>query len=358
MAVEKELTQIREALERADADLVDALDARAEAIKALRAIRERESETYFTTASAAEVVQRALERAKHFPREPLERTIREVIGACANMLAPVRVSIPGPAGGFADIAARQHFGSSAELDVRDGIGVVFEDVERKRSSYGVVPFENSSEGTITETIDALIRGEPRICAEVTVVCSYDIVSRTGNPGDVEKVYGTSVAIAECAATVAREFPKASVLDVKSAAVAMDLAREDHGASAIVAGWSEHDGKELRRVKARIEDKDSVETRFVIIGHERPGRTSQDRTILALAVRDEPGSLYSALRPFSKRGINLTRIESRPARGTSWQYFFIIELDGHVTDRGVLTAVEEVRAASRHLKVLGSHPRPP
>src|SRR5690606_24165956 len=96
---------------------------------------------------------------------------------------------------------------------------------------------------------------------------------------------------------------------------------------------------------------------VVIGQERPTRTGQDRTMLALAVGDAPGSLYRALQPFADRGINLTRIESRPARGTSWRYLFIVELDGHMTDRSVLTAVEEVRAASRHVKLLGSYPRP-
>jgi chorismate mutase/prephenate dehydratase len=140
-------------------------------------------------------------------------------------------------------------------------------------------------------------------------------------------------------------------------VGADLAREDHGAGAIVAGWSDDDPRGLRRVKERIEDRAGVDTRFVVVGHERPAKTGKDRTILGLAVGDDPGSLYHALQPFADRGINLTRIESRPARGTSWRYLFILELDGHVTDRSVLTAVDEIRGASRHLKILGSYPRP-
>jgi chorismate mutase/prephenate dehydratase len=96
---------------------------------------------------------------------------------------------------------------------------------------------------------------------------------------------------------------------------------------------------------------------VVIGQERPAKTGHDRTVLALAVGDAPGSLHRALQPFADRGINLTRIESRPARGTSWRYLFIVELDGHMTDRSVLTAIEDVRAASRHVKLLGSYPRP-
>lgn len=357
MADDKELARIREALEAADAGLVEALEARAKAIEALLELRQREPDTYFALPSAAEVVEKALARAERFPKEPLERALREVLGASASMLAPTHVAIPGPQGGFAEVAARHHFGSSARIEVLAGVPRVFEEVERKRVSFGVVPFETSTDGALTATIDALSSSDTRICAEITIPCTYDLVSRTGNAGDVENVYGTSDALLACAGSLARELPKAKTLDVRSAAVAKDLAAEDHGAAAVVAGWTEHDPGPLRRVRARVEDQDGVETRFVVIGHEKPRRTGKDRTILGLAVRDEPGSLYHALQPFADRGINLTRIESRPVRGRSWRYLFIVELDGHVTDRAVLTAVEDVRAASRYLRVLGSFPRP-
>jgi len=357
MADEKELAAIHEALAKADADLVAALDARAEAIERLKALEAREPETYFALPSTAEVVARAVERAQRFPKDGLESALREVLGASLKMLAPLRVAVPAPVGGFAHVAARRHFGSTTDLAVASTIGTVFEEVERKRVAYGVVPFETSSEGAITETIDALADGEARICGELTIPCNYDLISSTGNAGDVENIYGTAEALAICANTLKEEFPKATTLDVKSVAVALDFVREDHGAAAIVAGWSPHDDDELRCVRSRIEDRHDVETRFVVIGHERPRRTGRDRTLLALAVRDDPGSLHAALLPFADRGINLTRIESRPARGRSWRYIFIVELDGHMTDRPVLTAVEEVRAASRHLKVLGSFPRP-
>jgi len=357
MADEKELAAIHEALAKADADFVAALDARAEAIERLRALEERAPDIYFALPSAAEVLARAMDRVQRFPKDGLERALREVLGASVKMLAPIQVAVPAPIGGFAHVAARQHFGSTTDFAVAATIGAVFDEVERKRVAYGVVPFETSSEGAITETIDALSDGEARICAELTIPCNYDLVSSTGNAGDIDNIYGTAEALAACAGTLGEELPKVTTLDVRSAAVALDFVREDHGAAAIVAGWSAQHDDELRCVRSRIEDRHDVETRFVVIGHERPRRTGHDRTLLALAVRDDPGSLHAALSPFADRGINLTRIESRPARGRSWRYIFIVELDGHMTDRPVLTAVEEVRAASRHVKVLGSFPRP-
>lgn len=357
MADEKELAKIRAKLDAADEQLVDALEARAQAVKSYVALREEHPDTYFALPSAADVVQRALDRAKSFPPERLEQTIREVLGACAEMVAPVMVSLVGPEGGFAHLAARRHFGSGAKIEAKESIAEVFEDVERKRTSYGVVPFETSSDGAVAETVDELNQGEARICAEVTVPCNYDLVSKTGNATDVEKIYATATAAAACEHTLKRDYPRAAILDVRSGLIAAELAREDHGAGAIVAGSSQEDPFGLRRVKERIEDRTGVETRYVIIGHERPPRTGKDRTILGLAVGEDPGSLYHALQPFAERGINLTRIESRPVRGTSWRYLFILELDGHVTDRSVLTAVDEVRSVSRHLKIFGSYPRP-
>ena len=130
-----------------------------------------------------------------------------------------------------------------------------------------------------------------------------------------------------------------------------------GAAAVVAGWTEQAPRGLRRVRARVEDRTGVETRYVVVGHDRPKRTGDDRTVIALAVAEEPGALYHALKPFADRGINLSRIESRLARGTSWKFIFILELEGHASDRPVVTAVDEVQRASRYLKVLGSFPRP-
>lgn len=354
---QSEFAKIRAALEQADEQLVRALDARAEAVKAFVALRERAPDTYYSLPTAAEVIQRALESARSFPRDALELALREVLGACARIIAPVRVAVVGPEGGFAHVAARRHFGASAEVSTYDSIAAVFDEVERKRASYGVVPLESSTDGSVADTLDALATSEARICAELTLPCNYDLVSSTGNAGDVEKIYGTNAAIAACEAGLRREFPRATILDVRSGLVAAQLAAEDHGAAAIVAAFREEDFPGLRRVRERVEDRAGVETRFIVIGHDRPPKTGHDRTVLALAVGDAPGSLHRALQPFADRGINLTRIESRPARGANWRYLFVLELDGHMTDRSVLTAVEDVRATSRHVKLLGSYPRP-
>lgn len=362
---EAELTALREALEAADRDLVRALEARAAAVRRFAAHRASEPGSYFALPSTAEVVQRARGAAEHLPADAMERVFREALGACDAIVAPRKVAALGPEGGFAQVAAERHFGAAAEVSVLESIARVFEDVERGRVAYGVVPFETSSDGAVAETVDALVASEVRICAELTLPCTYDLVSETGNLADVETIYGTAVALAACDATLRRELPRARILDVRSGSYAESLAREDHGAAAVVASPGGHrapsdsgSNRALRVVRTRVEDRAGVDTRFVVIGQEHPKRTGRDRTVVALMVGDGPGSLYHALKPFADRGINLSRIESRAARGGSWKYVFVLELEGHATERSVVTAIDEVSRASQHLKVLGSFPRPP
>ena len=196
----------------------------------------------------------------------------------------------------------------------------------------------------------------RIGGELTLPSSYQLLSATGNAGDVDKVYGAPAALSACERFLRSRFPRATVLDVHSGEAAAQFAAADHGAAAIgTAILAEL--HELRAVQTRIEDAAGVETRYAVLGKELPSRTGRDRTVLAMAVHDDPGALYASLEPFASRNINLTRLESRPAHGAAWRYLFFVELDGHVTDRPVLTAVEELRTISRHVKVLGSYPRP-
>ena len=355
MANDGEFGRLLEALDEADAALVQALEARTRAVKRFLELREEAPEAYRALPTSAEVLTRARERARHFPDRALEQVFREVLGAADAMLRPVRVAIVGPEGSLAQAAARRHFGVEAELTALEGIAAVVDEVERKRTAYGVVPFETSSEGAIAETIDALTRAEARVCAELTLRGAHHLASQSGDASRVQAIYGTGAAIVACEQTLRREFPDATLLDVRTAAVAMNLAREEANAAAVVVDLPPDAG--LRLVRERVEDRADASTRFFVVGHERPPRTGQDRTLLALAVHEEPGALYRALQPFADRGVNLTRIESRASKEASWRYLFILEFDGHMTDRSVLTTIEEARSGARHLKVLGSYPRP-
>lgn len=351
-----ELARIRAELEAADAALVEALDARARAVKAMVRLRERDPDGYYVVPRDADVITHARDHAKDFPRDAVEPVFREVLSATAKLVAPTTVVVLGPEGGFAAVAARRNFGASAKLIVADSVPQVIDEVTRGRASFGVVPFETSSEGAITATLHGLAESDVKICGELTVAASYHLLSATGNATDVEKVYGTPQAIAACERHLRMQYPRATLIDVPSGDVAAQLAREDHGAAVVGSDLiAQREG--MRVVQEHIEDMHGVQTRFAIVGNDLPPRTGTDRTVLALAVHDNPGALYHALQPFADRGVNLTRLESRPASNTAWRYLFFVELDGHVTDRPILTALEELRGKSRFVKILGSYPRP-
>ncbi len=350
-----ELARIRAALEAADEALIQALDKRAHATQQLVALRESDPAGHYTLPREIEIVARARELAKTFPKGAIDPVMREVIAASDAMVAPVHVAFLGPVGGFAHAAAKSRFGAATVLRPVDAVADVLEEVARGRARFGVVPLETSTDGAMTATLHGLAQSEVRIAAEVTVLASYHLYSITGNATDVEKVYGTRVSIAACERFIRTQLPKATVIDVPSCDVAVQLAVEDHGAA--VLGTSAIAEDRLRVVRQNCEDTSGVETRFAVVGMELPPRTGVDRTVLALAVSDAPGSLYRALHAFADRNINLTRLESRPVRGEAFRNLFFVELDGHVTDRPVVTAIEELRSASKYVKVLGSYPRP-
>ncbi|MEZ4256950.1 MAG: prephenate dehydratase domain-containing protein [Polyangiales bacterium] len=236
------------------------------------------------------------------------------------------------------------------------VDAVVEDVRRGRVRFGILPFETTSDGAVTATLQALLHADVRITGELTLAATYHLMSATGNANDVEKVFGATAAVAACEKQLRRLHPSAAIVDSPSGVVAAELAKEDHGAAVVGPDFL---AKEfgLHVVHERIEDVAGVDIRFAVIGNDHPPRTGIDRTVLAVAVTDEPGALYRSLKSFADRSINLTRVESRPGRNTPWRYVFFLELDGHITDRVVLTAVEELRSTSPLVKVLGSYPRP-
>ena len=356
MSDQDELSRIRTAVEEADDALASALDARARAVKSFITLRTRNPDGYYTLARSAEVLGHLRERVREFPEHGIEYVLREVLSACDAMVRPVRITYAGPEGGRAHEAARKHFGASAQLVALDEVASVVDEVARGEASFGVIALETSSDGAVSATLDALASSDVKICAELTVPVSFHLVSRTGNAADFDKIYLTASAHQACERWLRAHCPRATLIDVSTLSVAAQLAAEDHGAAAI-ATQTIAEKLSLRFVKEHIEDETGIEVRYAVIGGDLPTRTGTDRTMLAVALHDSPGALYKGLKPFADRGVNLTRLESRPARGEPWRYVFFIELDGHLTDRPVLTATEELRAASRWLKVLGSYPRP-
>ncbi|MEM9070973.1 MAG: prephenate dehydratase domain-containing protein [Myxococcota bacterium] len=349
-----EIEALLASIEEADETLAKALDARAKAYGVLARMKEKEPDLFVPVPRDSDVIAQMCERVKEFPVASIEPALREILGACEGILAPRRIAYLGDAGGFAHLAARRHFGSAANYQAVENVEEMLGEISQGRMVFGVLPLETSTDGAVTATLLGLEASDVRISGELSVDTSYHLLSGTGNVADVEKVYGARAALAACGRFLRAELPRATVIDVPSIEVAAELVREDHGA-AIVGTKMLCDLYSLRVTREGIQDSRGVHTRYAIVGRDLPSRTGSDRTIVAVAVHDAPGALYETLKPFASRDVNLTRLESRPT--PQWRYLFFLEMDGHVTDRPVLTALEELRKISRYVKVLGSYPQP-
>jgi chorismate mutase/prephenate dehydratase len=349
-----EIERLRSMLEVADNALGEALDARAMAVKALADFKAGSPDTYLALRRDNEVIARMIERVQVFPRNAMRSVMTDVLSACTQMIAPVNIVYVGQEGGFGHLAARRQYGDSATLRPVDSAEQALSEVERGHASYAIVPFETSNDGAVTASLNLLARSDAKICAEVRVGRRFHLISQTGARDAVHKVYAAAGAITACEGFLRRSFPGALVIDVRNGVIAAQHAKEDAESAALATDLvAERAG--LTYVERTIEDTSDLETRYVAVGNDYPPRSGKDRTALAIALHDAPGVLIECLQPFADRKLNIFRLETRPARGWAFRYLILVEVDGHVTDRPVVSAIEQLRTSSRYVKVLGSYP---
>lgn len=349
------LGRITAALEDADRAIVAALNARAQAVQDYNALRDEAGDEPLRLPKKANVIESARSLTDAFPESSIEPVFREILSACTQMITPDVVAYFGTPGDLAHAAARDYFGHAPSFRPTESVSAVLEAVLHGHATFGVVPLETSTDGAITATLKGLVATDAKLCAERSAPLRYQLLSQTGDPNQVIKIYGAAPAIAACERQLRSRYPDAILVDVQSGeAAALFASGDDQSAALGSALLKELHG--LMLVEDRLEDDSNVVTRFGIVGNRLPSRTGTDRTVLAIAPGDDPGALHRALKPLADREINLTRVESRPSTGTQWRHLFFLEMDGHITDRAILTAIEELRRIARYAKVLGSFPR--
>ncbi|MDP2688800.1 MAG: prephenate dehydratase, partial [Deltaproteobacteria bacterium] len=230
---------------------------------------------------------------------------------------------------------------------------VFDDVEKARADFGVVPIENSTEGIVSHTLDMFVTSNLKICSEVMMEISLALLNKSGDLKDIQRVCSHPNPLAQSKRWLKGNLPDALVIEVSSTARAAQMAAEDPSTAA-VASAAAADLYDLKIIENDIEDNADNFTRFLVIGKKTGNRTGRDKTSIMFAIKDAPGALYTMLKPFAKRNINLTKIESRPLKTKAWEYVFFVDLDGHMTDEPLREAVTELEEYCSFLKVLGSY----
>jgi chorismate mutase/prephenate dehydratase len=272
-----------------------------------------------------------------------------------KMEAGLTVAFLGPPATFSHMACVQHFGSSVRLLPENTIQDVFEAVEREKTDYGVVPVENSTEGPVSLTLDRFIQSEAKICAEIMTKISHDLISLSGDAGEVRKIYSHPQALNQCREWLRKNLPQAQLEEAGSTAKAAQMATEDPQAAAVASSLAAP-LYGLKVVASQIEDHLNNSTRFLVLGHQGAERTGRDKTSVLFVVSHAPGTLFRVLQVFYEKGINLTKIESRPNKGKPWEYIFFIDFEGHAADPHVAEALDEVKERVLFVKLLGSYPQ--
>jgi len=287
--------------------------------------------------------------------ETLRTIYREVISSSIALQKDLRIGFLGPEATFTHQAAIKNFGSSLSYKPLSDIPDVFSEVECSECDYGVVPVENSTEGAVNRSLDLLVDTELTIIAQVYLKIEHCLLS-TSPLDEIQQVSSKDQALAQCGEWLRRNLPSARLENATSTAEAVRTAKGSSGTAAIAGALA---GRlyDVPCLAEGIQDRKDNVTRFLVVSRNPSAKREgvSYRTSLVLSLSDQVGALQSSLNPFSSRGINLCKIESRPSKRKTWDYFFFVDFLGHADDDDIREALNEVSDACPYHRILGSYP---
>ena len=311
---------------------------------------------YYRPEREAQVLRMVVDRNEGpLSDEVLVHVFREIMSACLAQQEPLKIGYLGPEGTFSQQAVLKHFGRSAHGLPLASIEEVFQEVASGNADFGVVPVENSGQGTIQITLDMFLTSDLKICGEVELRVHQFLMSRSGRIDDIERIYAHPQSFAQTAGWLRANLPKVEKVPVSSNAEGARRARGNDDAAAIGGESAAHVYGLKKVVMSPIQDDKDNTTRFLVIGRSIFPPSGHDRTSVLVFIHDKPGALFDVLSPFARHGISMNRIESRPSHHAKWEYGFFIDLAGHIDDESMKQALAELKQHSAQIKVLGSYP---
>lgn len=314
---------------------------------------------YYRPEREAEVLRRVRERNEGPLRdEEMLRLFREIMSACLAQQEPLKVGFLGPEGTFTQAAVYKHFGHSVRALPCGTIDEVFHDVESGGADFGVVPVENSTEGTVNNTLDMFLTSPLKIGGEIELSIEQHLLGRMSGLDTIERVCAHEQALAQCRGWLREYLPGVELIGVSSNAAGARRARDEQGTAAI-GGDAAAEVYGLQYLVRNIEDRADNATRFLVIGRDLLAASGDDKTTVMVSTSDTAagaGVLHALLEPFARFGVNMTRIESRPSRRKNWDYVFFLDLDGHAEQPPLSDALQELQAISSLYRVIGAYPK--
>ena len=358
---ETTLSALRARIDAIDDELLALLNRRARVAEAVGAHKHAvdPAAPVFRPEREAQVVARLVARNDGpLPAEAIGHVFREVMSACRALERAAVVAYLGPEGTYSEEAVIRQFGRSVERRPCATIDEIFRAVEAKAADFGVVPLENSTEGTVNRSLDLLLNSPLRICGEVALAIHHHLLTKSGALASggvaVARVCAHPQALAQCARWLDQHAPALERVPVASNGVAARMASEDAVVAAI-AGDLAIERYGLVPVASHIQDLARNTTRFGVIGPLDTAPSGRARTSFVFSVANQAGAVHEAIEPLARLGVSMTRFESRPARTGVWVYHFHIDVEGHERDAAVAAALAELKGRAGFFKILGSYP---
>lgn len=353
--MEKLLKPLRDQIDEIDARILDLLNRRAQVAQEVGHVKNKVDAPIFRPDREAQVLRRIAERNPGpLGNTELQTIFKEIMSACRALEKKIIVAYLGPAGTFSEQAVYRYFGMAVHALPCGSIDEVFRAAEAGTADFGVVPIENSTEGAINRTLDLLMQTPLTISSEVSIPVQHNLMTLSGKMDGVHTICAHSQALAQCQGWLSQHYPNILRHAVSSNAEAARIASEDVEVAAI-AGEMASKRYGLQVVNAHIQDEPQNRTRFAVIGRKETEPSGKDQTSLLLSVQNKAGAVYKMLEPLEKYDVSMTRLESRPAKTGNWEYYFFVDIDGHVREEKVRRALAELKDRVVYFKVLGSYP---
>jgi chorismate mutase/prephenate dehydratase len=355
-----ELGPIREKIDSLDKQLVELLNQRLALAAEIGKVKRNAGGQIYVAEREDAVLRKVIAQNQGpIKNEALQAIYREIMSAAIALEKPLLIAYLGPEASNTHAAALKKFGASVDYHAMATVSDIFTAVEKGETDYAVIPIENSTEGSVREALDSFVESDLKIVAQIYLEINHALISNS-RLEDIERVYSKDQALAQCRHWLQRHLPHAQLVDAPSTSRAVQLAKQEPGTAAIAGELAaEHYGVPV--VERNIQDKADNTTRFFVIGRKSSGAVGggKDVTSLIVSLGDEAashsGALLKMLMPLAERGINLSKVESRPSKKRPWDYYFFLDVTGHYEDPNMKAAVGELKTFCPVVKWLGSYP---
>ncbi len=349
------IQKTRKKIDSIDDRILALLTKRVQAVCKVNRVKDRKKIETFSAEREAEILRRLKKlNLSGLKDADIEMIFTDIFSVFRSLRGRLMIAFLGPEGTFTHQAAVKKFGKKVDFLPRESIEEVFSAVEKGHADYGVVPVENSHEGVINYTLDMLCDSPLKICAEVAMPISHNLLAKKAG-ARIKKIYSNPEVFAQCRKWLTGHMPQVELVPVLSTARAACEARQDSGAACIGSRvLASLYG--LKILKTSVEDSTFNITRFLIIARNDSSPSGKDKTSLLFSVKDKVGALYDALYSFKKFSINMTRIESRPSKRKAWEYYFFVDLEGHRSKAIIKKCINELEKRCNFVKILGSYPK--